>query len=115
LELDFRHTVVRFQILLLLVLALTGCAGKQLKTAQSLSGQTTITGCLTYDSNKGQYVLTDRNGEKTFVVAEAQDLKLQGAGNQTVRVVGVGDRLANSNRIIATQIDHLANYCTTPF
>jgi hypothetical protein len=106
---------VRYPTLLFLALVLTGCASKQFKTATALSGEATIIGCLTYDKNAGQYVLTDRNGEKTFVVSEGPDLKLQASGNQTVRVIGIRDILTESKTVKAVQINHIAGFCATPF
>jgi hypothetical protein len=105
---------VRYPATLLLALALTGCAGKQqFKTAQSLSGETSVTGCLNYDANSDQYVLTDRDGEKTYVVSEGAHLKLQADGNQTVRVIGI--RQAGGKTLKAIQIIHVAGSCAVPF
>jgi len=92
-----------------------GCADKHFETAQALSGEASLTGCLTYDTKAGQYVLTDRNGEKTFVVSEGPDLDLHGAGNHTVRVVGIRDIFNHSKALKAIEIEHLAEYCQVPF
>ena len=106
---------MRYPTLLLLSLLLTGCASKQFKTAQTLSGETTITGCLNFDTSAQQYILTDRDGEKTRVVTEGADLKLQADGNQTVRVVGILNRENGGKTIKAIKINHIAGSCAVPF
>jgi hypothetical protein len=104
---------VRYVCMLLLALGLTGCASKQFKNAASLSGQVMVIGCLTYDSNAGKYVLTDRDGEQVYVLTEGIELKLQSQGNESVRVIGIQE--PGTKTVKALRIEHVAEFCKTPF
>ena len=104
---------VRYVCMLLLALGLTGCASKQFNNAKLLSGQVMVIGCLTYDSNAQQYVLTERDGEQVYILSEGMDLKLQSQGNESVRVIGI--QQPGTKTIKALRIEHVAEFCQTPF
>jgi hypothetical protein len=90
----------------------TGCAVRQLAPGKSLSGQTTIVGCLNPGAAPGEFVLTERRGGKTNVVGHPR-LGLM-ADNHAVRIVGIVNREAGDS-IKAIKIDQIAGSCSVPF
>ena len=91
-----------------------GCAVKQLDPARSLSGQTTMTGCLNPGSAPGQYVLTPRDGGEKTVVFGHPRLESHSA-NHAIRVVGMLNRDVAAPELKAIHIEHVAASCQVPF
>ena len=92
----------------------SGCAARQLDPRKSLSGQTTMVGCLNPGNAPDQFVLSERQGGgKTVVTGHPRLASL--AGNHAVRIIGMLDREVAGQGLKAIKVDQIAGACTVPF
>jgi hypothetical protein len=97
-----------------LTLFLCGCAPRQFVLPESLSGQTTIVGCLTAGSAPGEFVLTERSGATKTIVTGHPRLAMH-ADNHAVKIIGIYERESKGQGLKAIKIDHIAGSCFIPF
>jgi hypothetical protein len=93
-----------------------GCAvpQPQLDDPTSISGQTTITGCLNPAAAPGQFVLSERHSGAKIPVSGHPRLGLY-ADNHAVRIVGIVGRESSGQGLKAIKIDQIAGSCVVPF
>jgi hypothetical protein len=104
----------RVPAVIALCVLLAGCAARQLDPRKSLSGQTTMVGCLNPGATPGEFVLSERNGSgKTAVTGHPRLASL--ASNHAVRIVGMLDREVNGQGLKAIKVDQIAGSCSVPF
>ena len=89
-----------------LLLVACGCSVRQLEPSKSLSGQTTIFGCLERTQPDG-FVLTDAAGTRTPVTGNPD---LQRHADHAVRVVGMLNREGAAG-LKAIRVDFIASSC----
>jgi hypothetical protein len=106
--------VKRISTLVATSILLSGCAARQLDPRKSLSGQTTMVGCLNPGSAPGEFVLSERrDGGKTVVRGHPRLALL--ADNHAVRIVGMLDRELTGQGLKAIKVDQIAGSCSVPF
>jgi hypothetical protein len=102
-------------LLVPLVLAFaSGCVRHvQLPTARSLSGETTLVGCLNTGTAPNWFVLSDsRTGQPTNVMGNAE-LAMH-SGNHAVRLIGLlGTEVGGALKVV--KVEHIATSCKAPF
>jgi hypothetical protein len=104
----------RVPILAAVCILLSNCAARQLDPRKSLSGQTTMVGCLNPGTAPGEFVLSERGGGgKTVVTGHPRLASL--SGNHAVRIIGVLERETAGQGLKAIKIDQIAGSCFVPF
>jgi hypothetical protein len=94
---------------------MTGCAPRELAPEQSLSGQTSLLGCLQPGAGPAEFILTERDGATRVTLVGHPDLAEHAGGNHAVRVIGMLNRETNAEAMKVIRVEHLAASCKTPF